>query len=271
MHIIFIYNFKNIGNNMKIGISSPAFALEPFSETLKRVAEHFSLWEIVGDLRQLLPAIRTEFVELTPSYDIEFSLHAPFNDLNIAALNYQLRQIALDYLKEAIIISEELGIKMISFHPGHLCPSGVYNLDLVKETNQNSIIELARFAEDRSVKLALENMPIKHWTLGNTASDILGLIKDTQLGICLDVGHANIMGDIDNFLAHIDKIFNVHIHDNLGKRDEHLVLGEGNIDIFSIVNKLATRYSGNLIIESNNLSEGILSRDYLKEILANSG
>jgi sugar phosphate isomerase/epimerase len=252
---------------MKIGISSPAFALEPFTETLEKVAEHFSLWEIVGDLHQLLPAIRDDFLELTPSFDMEFSLHAPFNDLNIAALNEHLREIALDYLKESIILSEELGIKLISLHPGHLCPSGVYDLELVKKTNKDSIQELARFAEDRSVNLALENMPVKHWTLGNTASDILELINDTQLGICFDIGHANIMDEINEFLEHMNKIINVHIHDNMGRRDEHLVLGEGNIDITGIVNKLTTGYSGNLIIESNNLTEGCISRDYLKSTI----
>ncbi len=61
---------------MKIGISSPAFALQPFLETFDAVAQEFSHWEILADISQLLPDIAEEFKEHAPSYDMEFSIHA---------------------------------------------------------------------------------------------------------------------------------------------------------------------------------------------------
>ena len=36
---------------MKLGISSPAFSNDDFEMRLESVAEHFSLWEIVADLK----------------------------------------------------------------------------------------------------------------------------------------------------------------------------------------------------------------------------
>jgi sugar phosphate isomerase/epimerase len=254
---------------MKIGISSPAYALEPFETTIEAVSKHFTLWEIVADLEQLLPEIKSKFLELTPSYDLEYSVHAPFNDLNIAALNPELRGIAVNYLKRSIQTSVELGITVISFHPGHLCPSGVYANDKVLAANQKSIKELAQFVqdEDLDVKLALENMPLKFWTLGNTAEEILGMIDGLDLGICFDVGHAQIVGDMDKFLENVDKFYNVHIHDNSGRRDEHLVVGEGVVDVPRVVEALKMGYDGNLIIEANNLDEGLRSKEYLENII----
>jgi sugar phosphate isomerase/epimerase len=254
---------------MEIGISSPAFALEPFEKTIEKVSKHFKHWEIVADLQQLLPDIKTKFQELSLSYDLEYSIHAPFNDLNIAALNPELRGIAIDYLKRSIQTAYELGITVISFHPGHFCPSGVYATDQVLEANLRSIKELAQFVEGEGleVRFALENMPLKHWTLGNTAEEILGMIDGLDIGICFDVGHAQIMGEIDNFLENVNKFYNVHIHDNNGHRDEHLVVGEGAIDMPRVVECLKNGYDGNLIIESNNLDEGVKSKEYLLKLL----
>ncbi|MFW9882415.1 MAG: sugar phosphate isomerase/epimerase family protein [Candidatus Thorarchaeota archaeon] len=252
---------------MKIGISSPAFTLQPFDKTLEIVSKDFTLWEIVADIEQLLPKIVDDFKQLTPSYDMEYSIHAPFNDLNIASLNPELRKLALRYIKDAIKIADELEIGMLSLHPGHLSPSGLYDKDTVYETNLRSIREIANFARDYSITIALENMPIRNWTLGNSASEILDMISDTQFGICFDVGHAFIQDEIDGFLDVIDKIYHVHIHDNNGRRDEHLILCEGAIDIPSIIEKLKKEYSDMLIIESNTLSEGIKSKGILEKMI----
>ena len=234
---------KTDGITMKIGISSPAFALEPFLPTFNAVAKEFELWEIVADLNQLLPVIADEFKQYTPSYDMEFSVHAPFNDLNIASLNPKLRKLAIRYIKDTIKTAEELGITLVSLHPGHLSPSGIYKIDKVLETNLKSIREIAKYADEHAISLALENMPIRNWTLGNTCREILEMIDNTQLGICFDIGHAFIQNEVERFLDHIDHLKNIHIHDNNGRRDEHLVLGEGAIDISDIINRLSGKYN----------------------------
>ncbi len=257
---------------MKIGISSPSFALAPFTKTLDEVARHFSHWELVADLKQLLPDIAYQMKELAPSYDLEYSIHAPFNDLNLAALNPELRKLAIRYLKETISSASELGIELITFHPGHLCPSGVYALDMVYQENLKSLREIGEFIENDGLKitLALENMPLRNWTLGNTTEEILEMVDATPFGICFDVGHAFIVDNQDGikkFLNNISKFKNVHIHDNNGKRDEHLILGEGKIDIPLVVEHLKKEYNGPIIIESNDLIEGIRSREYLEKLL----
>jgi sugar phosphate isomerase/epimerase len=50
-------------------------------------------------------------------------------------------------------------------------------------------------------------------------------------GICLDVGHAHIVGDVmDAIETCSGHILTTHLHDNNGKRDDHLVPGKGTID-----------------------------------------
>jgi sugar phosphate isomerase/epimerase len=252
---------------MKIGMSSPSFALQPFVQTFEAVAEHFELWEIVADLNQLLPDIAEQYREYAPSYDIEVSVHAPFNDLNIAALNPELQEMAIQYIKNTIRIAAKLEINLISMHPGHLCPTGVYYNDEVLRANRSSLEEIDKFAAEYPVTIALENMPIRHWTLGNNAMEILEMIADTQFGICFDIGHAFITDAVDGFLENTEQIYNLHIHDNNGRRDEHLILGEGAIDIPNIFSRLKGKYTNNIIIESNNMEEGIKSKKYLQNLL----
>lgn len=262
--------FKSV-NSMKIGISSPSFALEPFAQTFEAIATEFTHWELLADINQLLPDIADEFKQLTRSYDINFSVHAPFNDLNLAALNPQLRELAIEYIKQTIKTAHDLDITLITLHPGHLSPSGMYNIEKVQAANLKSIHEISEFASDFPVTIALENMPMKHWTLGTTVEEILGMIKNTQLGICFDIGHAFIQNEVEGFLENIARINNVHIHDNNGRRDEHLILGKGAIDIPDIVNKLNNGFNGNIIIESNNLHEGLESRKYLEKLFKDLG
>jgi sugar phosphate isomerase/epimerase len=89
----------------------------------------------------------------------------------------------------------------------------------------------------------------------------------TSLGICFDAGHANTAGNTDEWLALADRFVNVHLHDNRGERDEHLVLGEGTVPLAKILKALQGVYKGNYVIESNDLAQGIRSRDILRMML----
>ena len=74
--------------------------------------------------------------------------------------------------------------------------------------------------------------------------DILEKFNSPYLGVCFDTGHANLTGRFkEEFLILKDKIFTFHIHDNDGKSDSHLALGEGNIQwekILKLLPKNAT-------------------------------
>jgi sugar phosphate isomerase/epimerase len=58
----------------------------------------------------------------------------------------------------------------------------------------------------------------------------------------------------------------------MGKRDEHLVLGEGECDFEDVLSRLLPidnpNFNESLVIESNSFPEAIRSQDYLKGLLS---
>jgi sugar phosphate isomerase/epimerase len=64
--------------------------------------------------------------------------------------------------------------------------------------------------------------------------DFQKFYKETGLndvGITLDIGHANLENQTINFLRKLpDKIVHMHISDNMGENDQHLGIGYGKID-----------------------------------------
>jgi len=94
-----------------------------------------------------------------------------------------------------------------------------------------SLETIGEAAEAVGVSLAIELIPN---ALSLPARLVQWIEDDVELpgmGVCLDVGHANLAGDpmeaVELCSGHI---ITTHLHDNRGKRDDHLVPGEGGID-----------------------------------------
>jgi sugar phosphate isomerase/epimerase len=213
-----------------------------------------------------MPNIKEEIKIYMESYDMRFSVHAPFSDLNLASLNPRIRKSSIEQVKEAIQISSELGIDVITIHPGHKSPLGAYFQEKFHKTNKESIKELDKIGQEFNVTLALENMPKMWISLCHNGLQMKELVEDTEIKLCFDIGHANISGTIQEIMELKENFANIHLHDNLGDRDYHLVLREGNIDIPGILKQLIG-YKGDYIIESTNLEEGIRSKEILEKML----
>lgn len=57
--------------------------------------------------------------------------------------------------------------------------------------------------------------------------------------MCLDVGHANVSKNTHLFLPSLThRIAALHLHDNNGTKDEHLIPGDGIIDFVKIMKEL---------------------------------
>jgi len=86
-------------------------------------------------------------------------------------------------------------------------------------------------ADALGVKVALEVM-------GNslsTAPDLVEMLErsfeDANLGICMDVGHAHILGDAADAIETASEfLVTTHIHDNRRYSDDHLVPFQGSIN-----------------------------------------
>jgi sugar phosphate isomerase/epimerase len=251
-----------------IAISCPGFCMTPFKEMLEAIAQHFDSWEIVAEGMHDMHDIKDHIREAKNSYKIEFTVHAPFSDLNIASLNPQIRENSLAQIIDAIRICNDLDIKLLTIHPGHKSPLGAYFLEKIKDTNKKSLIQIDKAGEEYGIVLALENIPKMWVSLCSDAQEMRELIDGTNLKICFDVGHAHISDAVPGFLKLKRDFVNLHLHDNNGDKDKHLVLGEGNIALEEILSELK-EYKGNFVIESTSLKDGIKSKTILESIFNN--
>jgi len=249
-----------------IAASSPAFSAMPFPQVLETIASNFQAWEVVAEGRHDLRAIEKEFLELAPSYDLEFSAHAPMSDINIGSLNPRMQEAAMKELTAGLEACHRLGMDVYTVHPSFLTPIGMVCKDKVLEVAKASLRRLDRLSQELGVKVGLENMPQGPFSMGTTPQALVGMIEGTGLGICLDVGHANTMGLLPEFMALKPRLVNLHVHDNMGRYDEHLPIGDGTVDFGLVVSKLAD-YGGRFVIESRGVADALVSRDRLAAML----
>jgi sugar phosphate isomerase/epimerase len=96
--------------------------------------------------------------------------------------------------------------------------------------------------------------------------EMLDSIGSHNIGFTFDVGHANTVGLVDDFLNLLKgRISHVHIHDNSGKKDEHLPLGKGTVNWKQVMEKFSD-YKGIFVTEMSSVEEGIQSLEFLKSL-----
>ncbi|MBQ6352569.1 MAG: sugar phosphate isomerase/epimerase, partial [Lentisphaeria bacterium] len=176
--------------------------------------------------------------------------HAPFRrfaDLFIP--EERDRRLMLARQKLNLLLVNEMGVRTCTFHVGsEVYPE--YSAVAHREAIYRSLDELLPFAEKLDIAIALENGRIPF----NTADELIACVRrydSPYLGLCLDVGHANLKehlsGDSEHSRLWEDcglpyareeniaermrpYIVNCHLHDNFGERDDHDLPGCGNID-----------------------------------------
>jgi sugar phosphate isomerase/epimerase len=116
---------------------------------------------------------------------------------------------------------------------------------------------LVALAADYKVRILIENVGLRTTgTLLFDWEDYQKLLKKLpRARALLDTGHANVNNwDISECVATLNsRLFALHLHDNDGKSDQHLAIGEGNIawgKVFGTVKKSAPQ--ARLILEYAN-------------------
>lgn len=246
-----------------IGISCTGFSAEPPQKWLDRIVGNFDLWEIFSEADHSISNHIGEFKDLLPSYDLCYSVHAPICDINVASISDAVREASVSEILNTMKAANELGIDKITVHPG-LSSMAVHGLeDRYIECARQSMKIIDKASAEYGVNVAVENMPEMFFFLGRTAEELNMIVEGTDLGICFDIGHANTTGQIDAMVDTFgDRIINIHIHDNDGKKDQHLTIGDGNIDFDHILSRLEN-YEGNFVIESKTFESAVDSQSIL--------
>jgi sugar phosphate isomerase/epimerase len=101
--------------------------------------------------------------------------------------------------------------------------------------------------------------------------DCCAPLRDLGVGVCLDTGHLSAFGEepLDRWLDVLTAdIGQLHLHDNLGERDEHLAPGRGVVDFPLLLRRLAAEKERPPVItlephQEEALREGV---DYLERL-----
>ena len=247
---------------MKIGASTLAGIEHDLKNTLEFIE---SLGLEYAELVHQYPSENID-VEILESFNLKYSIHSPFMDVNIAALQNKSRLNSINQIKDSIDLANKIDADVVVIHPG-LAPflANKYFSGKVYETANNSIKELGEYSRDLGVMSTIENMPIFEAMIYYKLPDLHELLTSYDMHMTLDIGHANHAGYPANEM-YFDSIKHIHIHDNFGDEDAHLALGEGSIDLKYIVNTLEkNNYDGIYIIEVNDYDSIKNSYEYMKE------
>jgi len=187
---------------------------------------------------------------------LEFTVHAPFADVNIASPSPVLRRVMLKRLEKSLSHARQLHCRQWVFHSGWRSAISEFYPTLDWQLNLRSVRTLLRVASKLGVDISIENTPEPLHFLVKRMEDFalfyseLGSYDD--LGMTLDIAHANTSQQIFGFIEKFaDKIVHVHISDNEGKYDSHQGIGHGKIDWDAVARALKKiNFKGLVVLES---------------------
>ena len=166
--------------------------------------------------------------------------------LNLANADKDARQHAIDEAVLALQIARRIPFRAFVVHLGLPRPA-----ENSRDGARRSVNALQEIADPLGVALALEVIPNELSRPGSLVYFIEEAIDARGVGICLDFGHAHMAGDlVDSIEVVSEHLMAIHLHDNLGRIDDHLVPFDGSIDwpaALTAVQKVG--YDGTLVFE----------------------
>jgi sugar phosphate isomerase/epimerase len=169
------------------------------------------------------------------------TFHAPFMDLNPGAVDERIREVTVLRFRQILKLASYFQPQNIVLHPGYDRWRFDGDADLWLKNSLLTWPPLLEEAAALPVRLALENVfddrpdPLRR---------LLDEVNSPFLGYCLDAGHANLFSRVplaEWVEALGPRLLEIHVHDNRGEADEHLPLGQGNIDFAGLFSLLAEK------------------------------
>jgi sugar phosphate isomerase/epimerase len=190
-------------------------------------------------------------------------IHAPIMDAfgrgdtwqgksySVASPDQTARQEAVREAAQALELVKRVPADVMVLHLG--VPRGhqpVGGRD-ARDAALRSIEDLDKIAGPLGVRLALEVIPNDL----STAESLVRMLEEdlagTNVGVCLDFGHAFLLGDVVDAVEHVSgHLITTHVHDNDRRGDSHLAPFDGRIDWAPALTALQKiGYDGTLLFE----------------------
>lgn len=189
--------------------------------------------------------------------------------LPLASAIPEIRLAAVTELERCIETFSQIGAQWMNIHPDRHAP--FHDRNFVIKGNLESLRRLHSHAERFGIGLMIENLPGDY----NSAAQLAELLDPLpQLGLHLDIGHANLRVPHNTTAEILDaygtRLRHVHLHDNKGgDADLHLPLGAGNINVREAIRALQQcGYDGTITLEVFTEDKHLFSysRDVLRAV-----
>ncbi len=147
--------------------------------------------------------------------------------LNIAAVEKRDRIAAMDEIKRALEVAEQIPFRFLVQHVG---VTGETSTGQKLEAAMTSLEHLRAFAKPLGVQIVVENIN-NDLSTPESLVELLHAARFTDVGVCFDVGHAHMAPGIPQAFETLKQLIRTtHVHDNDQQRDAHLWPGGGTID-----------------------------------------
>jgi sugar phosphate isomerase/epimerase len=169
------------------------------------------------------------------------SVHAPIADslragvwgapYSLATTDEPARAAALAETKAALAAAARLEARYLVVHLGVPLAQRPGDSDNRRDHALRSLEALQAEAAPTGVRLALEIIPNPLSGADDLVTVIDEELEASDIGICLDSGHAFLQGDLVEAIETVSgHLYTTHLHDNRRKTDDHLVPFDGAID-----------------------------------------
>lgn len=197
------------------------------------------------------------------------SMHAPiceglknghcFGTFSNASRDDARRKAALAETRAALQVARDIPYRFLIVHLGVPSSAQSSQNDNQRDSARRSLEEIVAMAADVGVRVAIEVIPNQLSDAATLVELIEGHSDGLDVGICLDYGHAHLMGDVVEAVETVSgHLWTTHIHDNGGQRDDHLVPFSGSIDWgAAIVGTQKIGYEDVLMLEIANAGDPI--------------
>ena len=182
------------------------------------------------------------FAETLSSDGISCTIHAPFMDLNPGSPEPLTRRATVHRFCQVMDAAEILKPVSMVFHPGY----DRWRQGESQDEWLGYCLETFRPVLERGISIgtviAVENI---FETEPSTLKGLLDAMDSQTFRHCFDVGHWNLFKSIgmeEWFSVLGPYIAHAHVHDNHGLRDDHMPIGDGNID-FDLYFRLMKQYA----------------------------
>ncbi len=220
VHVPYPYLVEKTGRLIDMGVNPEVFMDGFFIEEAR-----------AGDLER----IRNAFAEK----GLTITLHGPYADINPGSREEKTRLLTVEAYDKLFRVVEILRPVTVVLHAGYHERKYKGDKGLWLSQSLKTWPEFIERAGRAGSVIAVENIFERE---PSTLRLLMDEIPSPHFGVCLDAGHMRVFSEVDAeewFASLGPRVAEVHLHDNHGRHDDHLPMGEGSIDFERFMSLMA--------------------------------